>query len=203
MVSDIFIPSDWEEVRDFNFEDITYHRAKKTGTVRIAINRPEVRNAFRPQTVDELYRALDHARMWSDVGSVILTGNGPSPTAQPGFVIDDGRASKKPTDGDPWAFGCHAMRGDGSVHPTHPASTRAGGFGFVFLDLRDDRIGGQQQAGDAGGVLQGCALDLRRNDDAHLHQIAIFVGQGVITEVDILRLLDLLGDDGPIDAGLF
>jgi naphthoate synthase len=47
--------------------------------VRIAFDRPEVRNAFRPHTVDELYRALDHARMSSDVGCVLLTGNGPSP----------------------------------------------------------------------------------------------------------------------------
>ena len=44
-----------------------------------AFNRPEVRNAFRPQTVDELYLALDHARQWSDVGTVLITGNGPSP----------------------------------------------------------------------------------------------------------------------------
>ncbi len=49
------------------------------GTVRIAINRPEVRNAFRPRTVDELYLALDHARQSPDVGCVLLTGNGPSP----------------------------------------------------------------------------------------------------------------------------
>ena len=48
-------------------------------TVRIAFDRPEVRNAFRPHTVDELYRALDHARMTPDVGCVLLTGNGPSP----------------------------------------------------------------------------------------------------------------------------
>ncbi len=41
--------------------------------------RPEVRNAFRPHTVDELYRVLDHARMSPDVGVVLLTGNGPSP----------------------------------------------------------------------------------------------------------------------------
>lgn len=61
------------------FQDITYHRAVDQGTVRIAFNRPDVRNAFRPQTVDELYRALDHARMWSDVGCVLITGNGPSP----------------------------------------------------------------------------------------------------------------------------
>lgn len=78
-VSDIFDPEAWEEVPGFNFSDITYHRARHQGTVRIAFNRPEVRNAFRPKTVDELYIALDHARMWSDVGVVLLTGNGPSP----------------------------------------------------------------------------------------------------------------------------
>ncbi len=77
-VSDIFDPSDWDEVSQFNFTDITYHRAKKQGTVRIAFNRPEVRNAFRPKTVDELYTALEHARQWSDVGVVLITGNGPS-----------------------------------------------------------------------------------------------------------------------------
>jgi naphthoate synthase len=65
-------------VKGFDFGDITYHRAVDQGTVRIAFNRPECRNAFRPATVDELYIALDHARMWSDVGVVLLTGNGPS-----------------------------------------------------------------------------------------------------------------------------
>ena len=79
MVSRIFDPSRWTAVDGFGFTDITYHRAREHGTVRIAINRPEVRNAFRPHTVDELYRALDHVRMWSDVGCVLLTGNGPSP----------------------------------------------------------------------------------------------------------------------------
>ncbi len=79
MVSDIFEPDLWQKVDGFDFQDITYHRARHQGTVRIAFNRPEVRNAFRPQTVDELYQALDHARMWSDVGSVLITGNGPSP----------------------------------------------------------------------------------------------------------------------------
>ena len=63
----------------FSFTDITYHRAVDQGTVRVAFNRPEVRNAFRPHTVDELYTALDHARMTTDVGCVLLTGNGPSP----------------------------------------------------------------------------------------------------------------------------
>ena len=63
----------------FSFTDITYHRSGDSGTVRIAFNRPEVRNAFRPQTVDELFTALDHARQSPDVGCVLLTGNGPSP----------------------------------------------------------------------------------------------------------------------------
>jgi len=78
-VSDIFDASQWDDVPQFHFTDITYHRAKAHGTVRIAFNRPEVRNAFRPHTVDELFTALDHARQTSDVGCVLLTGNGPSP----------------------------------------------------------------------------------------------------------------------------
>jgi naphthoate synthase len=69
----------WHPVDGFAFTDITYHRAASAPVVRIAFDRPEVRNAFRPHTVDELYRALDHARMSSDVGAVLLTGNGPSP----------------------------------------------------------------------------------------------------------------------------
>lgn len=73
-----FKPELWTSVEGFTFEDITYHRAKDQGTVRIAFNRPDVRNAFRPQTVDELYKALEHARQTYDVGTVILTGNGPS-----------------------------------------------------------------------------------------------------------------------------
>ncbi|MEV6288326.1 1,4-dihydroxy-2-naphthoyl-CoA synthase [Kribbella sp. NPDC051770] len=77
-VSEIFDPSAWKQVDGFDLTDITYHRAVDAGVVRIAFNRPEVRNAFRPQTVDELYRVLDHARMSSDVGCVLITGNGPS-----------------------------------------------------------------------------------------------------------------------------
>ena len=79
MVSELFDPAEWEPVAGFDFADITYHRARAHGTVRVAFDRPEVRNAFRPGTVDELYRALDHARMTPDVGCVLLTGNGPSP----------------------------------------------------------------------------------------------------------------------------
>jgi naphthoate synthase len=79
-VSELFDPDAWRPVAGFeSLTDITYHRAVDHGTVRIAFDRPEIRNAFRPQTVDELYRALDHARMTTDVGCVLLTGNGPSP----------------------------------------------------------------------------------------------------------------------------
>jgi len=74
-----FHPEDWAEIPGFSFTDITYHRAKHVPAVRVAIDRPEVRNAFRPQTVDELYTALDHARMSADIACVLLTGNGPSP----------------------------------------------------------------------------------------------------------------------------
>lgn len=79
-----FDPSQWKLVPGFeDLTDITYHRhvgtKRKDGIVRIAFDRPEVRNAFRPHTVDELYRALDHARQTPDVGVVLLTGNGPSP----------------------------------------------------------------------------------------------------------------------------
>lgn len=79
MVSELFDPSAWQIVPGFAFTDITYHRSVSQGTVRVAFNRPEIRNAFRPHTVDELYAALDHARQWDDVGCVLLTGNGPSP----------------------------------------------------------------------------------------------------------------------------
>ena len=79
MVSELFDPSAWRDVPGFEFDDITYHRAIEHGTVRIAFNRPEIRNAFRPRTVDQLYQALDHARMSADVGCVLLTGNGPAP----------------------------------------------------------------------------------------------------------------------------
>ena len=74
-----FHSEDWEPVEGFDFTDITYHRAKDVPAVRIAFDRPEVRNAFRPHTVDELCTALEDARTSGDIGCVLLTGNGPSP----------------------------------------------------------------------------------------------------------------------------
>jgi naphthoate synthase len=97
-VSALFDPDRWEPVElDEEFRDVTYHRGVDVPAVRIAFDRPAVRNAFRPGTVDELYRALDHARKRADVGCVLLTGNGPSPK-------DDG-----------WAFcagGDQSVRGE-------------------------------------------------------------------------------------------
>ncbi|MCT2025582.1 1,4-dihydroxy-2-naphthoyl-CoA synthase [Dermabacter hominis] len=96
-VSATFDPTRWRdidaaELGSAPFTDITYHRAvertrdergeeqcRDLNAVRIAFDRPEVRNAFRPHTVDELYRALDHARLDPSVGVIILTGNGPAP----------------------------------------------------------------------------------------------------------------------------
>jgi naphthoate synthase len=75
----LFDESAWDVVPGFEFTDITYHKAIGPGVVRVAFDRPAVRNAFRPHTVDELYAALDHARQTSNVGCVLLTGNGPSP----------------------------------------------------------------------------------------------------------------------------
>ena len=78
-VSELFDEQIWQEVAGFqDLTDVTYHKHASLGIVRVAFNRPEVRNAFRPKTVDELHRALDHARLDSKVGVVLLTGNGPS-----------------------------------------------------------------------------------------------------------------------------
>ncbi len=113
MVSELFDASRWQTIDDVGeLSDVTYHRAVDQGTVRIAIDRPEVRNAFRPHTVDELHRALEHARTSADVGCVLLTGNGPSPRdggwafcsggdqrirGRDGYQYDDAQPGASPT----------------------------------------------------------------------------------------------------------
>jgi naphthoate synthase len=104
-VSEIFDPTLWTQVPGFDFTDITYHRANGVGVVRIAFDRPEIRNAFRPRTVDELYTALDHARMSSDVGCVLLTGNGPSPRDGGWAFCSGGDQRIRGTDGYRYADG--------------------------------------------------------------------------------------------------
>lgn len=80
LVSEIFDASEWSEVAGFEaLSDITYHHSTDGRVARVAFNRPEVRNAFRPRTVDELYAALEDARTNPRIGVVLLTGNGPSP----------------------------------------------------------------------------------------------------------------------------
>ena len=66
---------EWTEVKEY--EDITFHIGG--GIARIAFNRPEIRNAFRPKTIDEMTEAVLSAWHNQEVGVVILTGNGPSP----------------------------------------------------------------------------------------------------------------------------
>ncbi|MDR1393235.1 MAG: 1,4-dihydroxy-2-naphthoyl-CoA synthase [Bifidobacteriaceae bacterium] len=89
LLSDGFTPGLWRDIPGFeSFDDVTYHRGVSRSEpggpvdqpwVRIAFNRPEVRNAFRPRTVDQLIAALRHAATSLDVMTVLLTGNGPSP----------------------------------------------------------------------------------------------------------------------------
>lgn len=103
-----FIPKlsslvEWTEVKEY--EDITFHIGG--GIARIAFNRPEIRNAFRPKTIDEMTEAVLSAWHNQDVGVVILTGNGPSPKdgkyafcsggdqtvrGQAGYIDDEGVA---------------------------------------------------------------------------------------------------------------
>ena len=95
MISPIFDTNAWTQLEGFNFQDITYHRAKDQGTVRIAFNRPECRNAFRPQTVDELYQALDHARMATDIGSVIITEVDVTKKMEDGHFVLEGSKNQR------------------------------------------------------------------------------------------------------------
>jgi naphthoate synthase len=79
-VSELFDENEWMPAPGSEaYTDITAHVSKDGRIARIAFHRPEVRNAFRPHTVDELYRALDVARQNPHIGVVLLTGNGPSP----------------------------------------------------------------------------------------------------------------------------
>ena len=79
-VSELFDEAEWMPAPGSEaYTDITSHVSNDGRIARIAFDRPEVRNAFRPHTVDELYRALDIARQDPRIGVVLLTGNGPSP----------------------------------------------------------------------------------------------------------------------------
>ena len=148
MVSEIFDPERWRAVGGFAFTDITYHRAVDSGTVRVAFNRPEVRNAFRPHTVDELYTALDHARMSSDVGCVLLTGNGPSPKDGGWAFCSGGDQRIRGKDGYRYAEG--ETRRDHRPGPQRPAAHPRGAAAHPVhaqgRHLRRARLGGGRRA---------------------------------------------------------
>lgn len=72
----LYAPVEWRDLTgNFMFEDILYHKSKD-GIAKITINRPRVRNAFRPKTVIEMEKALADARFDADIGVVIFTGAG-------------------------------------------------------------------------------------------------------------------------------
>jgi naphthoate synthase len=112
-VSEIFDETQWADVPGFEaLTDVTYHLSTDGKVARVAFNRPEVRNAFRPHTVDELYAVLEDARTNPRVGVVLLTGNGPSPKdggwafcsggdqrirGRDGYKYSDDEASVSPT----------------------------------------------------------------------------------------------------------
>ena len=141
--SALFDPAAWRPVDGFaDLTDVTYHRAVDTGAVRIAFDRPEVRNAFRPHTVDELYRTLDHARQTPDVGCVLLTGNGPSPR-------DGG-----------WAFcsgGDQRIRGRSGYQYTLPEAREAAIVVVLVVEPLEDGVH-QVAIGVEGADLQQCRV---------------------------------------------
>ena len=98
-----FDPTRWRAVEGFDFTDITYHRAVDAAgadlpAVRIAFDRPEVRNAFRPRTVDQLYSALDDARQNTKIGVVLITGNATLETAVDSLRLGVADYLTKPVD---------------------------------------------------------------------------------------------------------
>lgn len=113
-VSELFDTKVWHEVPGFGeLTDVSYHKHMTLGVVRIAFNRPEVRNAFRPQTVDELAKTLQHAAEDSRVGVVLLTGNGPSPKDGGWAFSSGGDQRVRGTDGYEYADG---TSGTGRLH---------------------------------------------------------------------------------------
>ncbi|MBP3977518.1 1,4-dihydroxy-2-naphthoyl-CoA synthase [Microbacterium sp. BLY] len=115
-VSDLFDPAEWELAPGAeHYTDITAHVSRDGGVARIAFHRPEVRNAFRPHTVDELYRALDIARQDARIGAVLLTGNGPSPKDGGWAFCSGGDQRIRGRDGYRYASTGSATQGEGAA----------------------------------------------------------------------------------------
>ena len=134
-VSDLFDPAEWELAPGAeHYTDITAHVSRDGGVARIAFHRPEVRNAFRPHTVDELYRALDIARQDARIGAVLLTGNGPSPKDGGWAFCSGGDQRIRGRDGYKYAStgsatqgGDSATEGEGSATQGGDSATEGGG----------------------------------------------------------------------------
>ena len=180
-VSEIFDPARWREIEGFSragdsraaahsgsrtdpvvLTDVTYHRGcvrdadgawlRDLPVVRVALDRSEVRNAFRPRTVDELYRVLDHARMSGDVGAVVLTGNGPSPR-DGGWAFSSG-GDQRIRDRDGYRYE-RAEPGRADAGPTGPAGTRAPGPVTADADADTDAVNESTSPGAPTGTGTG------------------------------------------------
>jgi naphthoate synthase len=116
-VSELFDPAEWQGVPGFEgLQDVTYHHSRDGRIARVAFHRPEVRNAFRPRTIDELYGALEHARTDPRIGVVLLTGNGPSPK-DGGWAFSSGGDQRiRGRDGYRYEEGDAAAAGGGRLH---------------------------------------------------------------------------------------
>lgn len=146
MVSELFDPTVWRDVAGFTeLSDITYHHDTAGQVARVAFNRPEVRNAFRPHTVDELYRVLDHARQNPRIGVVLLTGNGPS-AKDGGWAFCSG--------GDQRIRGRDGYQYEGGAGAAAASSATSSSSGRSDAAAVSDAPG---SAGDAGGGAAGFA----------------------------------------------
>lgn len=152
-VSDTFDPTRWRPVEGFSLTDVTYHRGVSRGSedgaprgtdlpwVRVAFDRPEVRNAFRPQTVDELLLVLEDARTSADVAAVVITGNGPSPK-DGGYAFSSGGDQRvRGRDGYRYSVQLPKDAGDRPdsdfvSEPSTPAAARAAAGRLHILEVQ-------------------------------------------------------------------
>lgn len=190
-VSELFNGERWRDIDGTDFHDITVHRGverllgdagevtevRDLPVMRIALNRPEVRNAFRPETVDELYRAFDMARLDTSVGVVILTGNGPSPKDGGWAFCSGGDQKARGRDGY-----CYA--GDGAELSGNEAAARATGRLHILEVQRLIRTMGKVVIGAISGWAAGgghslgvvCDLALASKEHARFKQVDANVG---------------------------
>jgi naphthoate synthase len=125
MVSELFDADEWMPAPGADtYTDITSHVSNDGRIARVAFDRPEVRNAFRPHTVDELYRALDTARQDPRIGVVLLTGNGPSPK-DGGWAFCSG--------GDQRIRGRHGYEYESPAARAHPDETSSAALGRLHI----------------------------------------------------------------------